>query len=169
MATVAVSYSSKTDMTITLASLATDASLFTGREASQKDNTSDLYDDFLISGFITVGTTPTINKLILVYAIGSPVSLATTAVDVFDGTDSAETVTSAGVGSGYLRPVAQLVVDATTSNRVYPFGPVSLASLSGGVVPPFWTIFVTHNTGVNLNSTAENHAISWVGVKYTVA
>lgn len=169
MATVNVSYSSKTDMTITLASLASDTTQLVGREASQKDNTSDLYDDFLISGFITVGTTPTINKLILVYAVGSPVSMATTNVDVFDGTDSAETVTSAGVGYGILKPVAQLVVDATTSDRKYPFGPVSLASLFGNVVPPFWTIFVTHNTGVNLNSTAGNHAISWVGVKYTIA
>jgi hypothetical protein len=86
-----------------------------------------------------------------------------------DGTDSAETITSAGVGRGFLKLAAVLDVDATTSDRVYGFGPVALAPLFGGVLPTHWGVFVAHNTGVNLNATGGNHVFSYIGVKYTSA
>jgi len=88
--------------------------------------------------------------------------------DVMDGTDSDETLTSAGVGQGFLKLAASLVVDATTSNRAYAFGPVAVAPLFGGALPPRWSVFVSHNTGVALNSTAGNHFIKFIGVKYDV-
>jgi hypothetical protein len=84
--------------------------------------------------------------------------------DVFDGTDSAETVTSAGAASGYLKLGAVMNVDATTSDVAYAFGPFSVASLFGGVCPRKFVIFVTHNTGVALNATGGNHFIYTTGV-----
>jgi len=80
--------------------------------------------------------------------------------DVFDGTDSAETVTSAGVGSGFLKLAAVMLVDATTSDRVYYFDAGSVRALFDGVLPPKFVVFVAHNTGVNLNSTAGNHQVT---------
>ena len=44
------------------------------------DNTSNKYDDVLVQGKITVGTSPTASTLILVYVWGSDTSLATTAL-----------------------------------------------------------------------------------------
>ena len=89
--------------------------------------------------------------------------------DVMDGTNSAETITSAGVGQGFLKLAAVINVDATTSNRVYDVGPFSVAQLFGGVCPPKFGLFITHNTGVNSNSTAGNHVWKATGVNFTVA
>jgi hypothetical protein len=36
-------------------------------------------------------------------------------------------------------------------------------------MPSRWALFVTHNTGVNLNSTAGNHFFKFIGVKFDVA
>ena len=156
MADIKANYPAASDATITLASLASDTSLLAGRESSEVANTSNLYLDYLISGKITTGTTPTVSRVIEVWAIGS--WDGTNWPDVFDGTDSAETITSADIKNSVCRLVASMVVSAT-SNVTYPFGPVSLASLFGGVVPPKFAFFVTHSTAVALNATAANHQI----------
>lgn len=161
-----LSYSAATTITCSVASLATSSTFVAGQESSQIDNTSNVFQDAHVQGVVTVGTTPTADTAILVYVWGSDTSLGTTARDVLDGTDSAETLTSAGVRDSFLRLGASIVVDATTSDRAYPFGPFSVADLFGGNMPKFWGLFVTHNTAVNLNSTAGNHAFSYVGIKY---
>ena len=86
-----------------------------------------------------------------------------------DGTDSAETLTSAGVGQGFLKLLAVLNVDSTTSDRAYEFGPVSVAAAFGGTMPSRWSLFVVHDTGVALNSTAGNHEFNYQGVEYDTA
>jgi hypothetical protein len=152
-------------VTISLASLATSSTWLAGRESTLIDNTTNKYLDYHLSGVVTVGTTPTVSTEIRVYVV----SMISDSVwpDVFDGTDSAETVTSAGVGSGFLKLAAVMSVDATTSDRAYPFGKVSVASLFGGVCPPKFVIFIAHNTGVNLNSTAGNHVVTAAGINTT--
>lgn len=149
-------YGTAADATITLASLATDASLLTGRESTAIDNTSTLALDYIISGKITTGTSPTTAKSIQVWAIAS--WDGTTWPGVFDGTDSAETITSVNHKNSICRPIAILTTD-NTSDRTYDFAGVSLAQAFGGVVPPKFVFFVTHDTAVNLNSTASNHQI----------
>ena len=156
MADVKANYPAASDATITLASLASDTSLLAGRESSEVVNTSNLYLDYLISGKITTGTSPTASRVIEVWAVGS--WDGTNWPDVFDGTDSAETITSADIKNSVCRLVAQMTVSAT-SNVTYPFGPVSLASLFGGVVPPKFVFFATHSTVAALNATASNHQI----------
>lgn len=168
MATITPSYAASAAITITLASLASSATFVAGREATAVANGVNKYDDALLSGKITVGTTPTTNKQILVYVFGT-VDDALEWPDVMDGTDSAETLTSAGVGRGFLKLAAVLDVDSATSDRTYAFGPVSVAMLFGGVLPKDWSVFVTHDTGVALNATAANHEVNYVGVKYDVA
>lgn len=169
MATQTISYSANTTITISLASIATSSTWVAGAESSEIDNTTNKYVDALVQGRVTVGTTPTTATNILVYVWGADTSLATTALDVLDGTDSAETITSAGVRNGMLALGAVLDVDSTTSNRVYYAKPFSVAQLFGGLMPKFWGLFVAHNTGVNLNSTGSNHAFSFNGIKYDVA
>jgi hypothetical protein len=57
---------------------------------------------------------------------------------------------------------------ANTTDRTYHFGPVSLAAAFGGVLPPKVVLFITHSTGVALNSTAGNHQIRLQPVYQTV-
>lgn len=166
MADIKVAYGTASDATITLASLASDTNLLAGRESATVDNTTTLALDYLVSGKIRAGTSPTASRSIEVWAVGS--WDGTNWPDVFDGTESAETVTSADIKASICRLVAAMAT-ANTSDRDYHFGPVSIASAFGGVVPPKFVIFVVHNTGVNLNSTAGNHQIRIQPVYETVA
>lgn len=167
MASIKTEYAASSALAITLASLATSSTWLAGAESDAVDNTTNKYLDYLLAGKVTVGTTPTINTEIRVYVVA--LTEDATYPDVFDGTGSAETVTSAGVGSGFLKLAAVMSVDATTSDRTYYFGPVSVASLFGGVMPKKWVAFVTHNSGVNLNSTGGNHALHVTPVYATSA
>lgn len=171
MATQTINYSSNTTITIGLATtpLASSSSFIAGRESNEIDNTSNKYVDALVQGKITVGTTPTVNTYINVYVWGSDTSLATTAIDTLDGTDSDETLTNTGVLYSALRLGAVVTIGATTSNITYDVSPFSVAQLFGGVMPKFWGLYVAHNTGTALNSTAGNHAFSYNGIKYDIA
>jgi len=122
--------------------------------------------DYLVSGKITAGTSPTASRSIEVWAVGS--WDGTNWPDVFDGTESAETIASADIKAAICRLVTAMAT-ANTSDRTYHFGPVSIASAFGGVVPPKFVLFVVHNTGVNLNSTAGNHQIRIQPVYETVS
>ena len=150
-----------TDLTITLASMATDSTLLTGRASTAVDNRTNLDLDHLLSGKITTGTTPTAATYIEVY-VYAPISIASgtpTYPDSITGTDAAKTMTSANVKLYALRLAWAAQVDST-SNRTYFMPPVSVASLFGEL-PPFWGAFVTHSTVAALNSTAGNQALSY--------
>lgn len=165
MADIKLAYGTAADATITLASLASDTNLLAGQESNSVDNTSTLVLDYLISGKITAGTSPTAVRSIEVWAVGS--WDGTNWPDVFDGTGSAETITSADIKASVCRLIA-VMATASTTDRTYHFGPVSLAAAFGGVVPPKFVLFVVHNTGVALNSTAGNHQIRLQPVYETV-
>ena len=169
MGTTTVNYAANATITMDLANLATSATFVAGRESTQIDNTSNKYIDALVSGKVSVGTTPTANTTIAVYVWGADTSLATTAIDVLDGTDSAETLTNVGI-LGALRFGAAVSVPANTSDVAYEVLPFSVASLFGGVMPKFWGLFVAHNTAVNLRNNAVNtNSFEFVGVKYDYA
>ena len=161
---------STTSITISLASLVDDnTNKIAGQESTAIDNTTNTDMDHLVSGYITTGTSPTANRTIEVwaYAVLAMASGTPTYPDVLDGTDSAETFTSRNVLLNVLRPVATLVVDST-SNRAYPFGPVSISQLYGEL-PQFWGLFVINCTGVALNSTSGNHVLQYnrIQAQYT--
>ncbi len=157
-------------LTLGLASLADDnTNGVAGRESNAVDNSSVLDIDHLLSGKIRTGTSPTASRTIevWVYAAISIASGTPTNPDVYDGTDSAETVTSLNVLQGALRPAATMVVDNTTG-RDYFFPPISIASLFGGTLPMFWGVFIVNRTGVALDSTAGNHVLSYLRVQNQV-
>ena len=148
-------------LTLTLASLATDTNKLVGRASTAVVNTTNLDLDHLVSGRITTGTSPTVSKTIEVWAY-APIQVASgtpTYPDSITGTDAAKTMTSANVKSAALRLIAVITVDAN-SDRSYAIPPTSIAQLFGGM-PPWWGVFVVHDTGVNLNSTAGNHFITY--------
>ena len=168
MATSTVNYSSNTTITMDLANLGSSSTFVAGRESTQVDNTTNKYMDALVSGFISVGTTPTANTTIAVYVYGADTSLATTALDVLDGTNSAATLTNTGILNA-LRLGASIAIPTDTSNVQYIVLPFSVAALFGGVMPKYWGLFVSHNTGVALRNNAVNtDSFEFVGVKYDV-
>lgn len=169
MATRKLSYAADSQLTTTnLASLATSSTLVAGWESGTIDNSSNLYLDYLISGKITVGTTPTANTRIEI-RVAAPINDTPTWPDTLDGTESTETMTAASIVRSGTRLGAIIEVDTNTSDRVYPFTQFSVAQLFGGICPQKFVLFVTHNTGVNLNATGSNQEISIQGVAETVA
>lgn len=158
---VDIKYGAKTTLTITgVASLASDTNRLTGIESSVIDNTTDGFDDILISGKITTGTSPTTARQIEVWAIGWD---GANWPDVFDGTNSSETITSTDLKNAICKPVATMSTN-NTSDRTYHFSGVSLRAAFNGGLPSKVVLFITHDTGQNLNSTAGNHELSYQGV-----
>lgn len=144
-------------LTITLASLASSASLVAGRESAAFDNSTAKDPDVLVSGKITTGTSPTAGKTIEIWVV-APIEDTPTWPDVFDGTDSDETVSAREVLFSCAR-LAHAITVTATSNVTYPIAPFSVAQLFGGNMPARFAIFVVHDTGVNLNATGSNHAL----------
>jgi hypothetical protein len=165
-----LAYAASAAYTISLASLATSSTLVAGRESDAVSNASNKYLDYLIAGKVRVGTTPTASTLIQAWVYAA-LNDTPTYPDVFDGTDSAETVTSAGIRDSALKiaPQAVMLVDATTSDRDYFCAPFSLAQLHGFQVPTHHGLFVTHSTAVNLNATGGNHVLNYTPLYGTIA
>jgi hypothetical protein len=153
-------YGSTTTITAALASLASDTNLLAGLESAIVDNTSDGFEDIILSGKVTTGTSPTATRSIEVWAVAWDSSAWP---DVFDGTSSAETITSADIKASLCKPVAIMPTN-NTSDRTYSFTGVSAKQVFGGVLPSKFVLFATHNTGVALNATAGNHELRYQGV-----
>jgi hypothetical protein len=153
-------YSSQETITAAVASLASDTNLLAGLESSIIDNSSTGYDDRLLSGKITTGTSPTASRQIEVWAIGWDGSGWP---DVFDGVTSSETITSSDIKNAICKPVAIMSTNST-SDRTYWFTGVSLRQAFGGTMPEKCVLFIVHNTGAALNATAGNHAFYATGV-----
>jgi hypothetical protein len=170
MASIKIAYSSATTITMDLSALATSTTFVAGVESAQIDNTTNLYDDAIVQGLFTVGTTPTTNTSLNVYVWGSHTSLATTALDVLDGTSSAETFASATalVNAVYLASVNPVI--ATTSDTSYIVKPFGVAQFFGGVLPQYWGLYVAHNMVAALRTNASNtDSFKYTGITYTVA
>ncbi len=167
MATLNIAYAASGTLTITLASLATSADRTAGRESTAISNAVTLYDDVLVGGKITTGTSPTAAKQIDIYVYAG-VNDTPLYPDVLDGTDSDETFTSVNVQATSIRLLRSISVD-NTSDRTYWVAPTSIAALFGGIMPRNWGLFVTHDTAVSLNSNAANHLWSYTGCTFTSA
>lgn len=163
-ANIKLVYAASAAYTITLASLATSSTWVAGRESTAVTNASNLYLDTGVGGKITTGTTPTVDTTIRVYCVGA-CNDTPLWPDVFDGTDSAETVTNTQMLAS-LPLLAEVSVSAT-SDLAYPINFMGIASLFGGLLPIQHVLFVAHNTAVNLNSTGGNHVLSSTGAYVT--
>jgi len=159
-----LAYVASGSLTITLASLATSSTLVAGAESDAIDNSTNKYLDYLISGKITTGTSPAAGRIeVWIVAELEDASWP----DVFDGTGSAETWTTADIKAAGGQLAATIITD-TTSNQTYYVGKFSVAALFGGSCPRKFVVFVTQNTTVNLHATAGNHALYSQGIYETI-
>jgi len=169
MATVLTqTYTGPTTITMDLSALAASSSFVAGRESTQVDNTSTKYVDAIVYGRFIVGTTPTLPCSLNVYVGGADVSLATTAIDVLDGADSAETLTNTTVLNSALMMARSPPILVNTSNLTYDIVPFTVARLFGGVMPLFWGLYVAHNMTAALKTDAGNtNSFRFHGITYT--
>ena len=160
MTVALISYGSPTAITLTLASLATASTLLTGRESTVVNSTTSLSVDYLVGGTITVSSAgATANTQIEVWSYGS--YDGTNYSGGATGSDAALTVTNT---KNQMRLLTTIPV-STTSSQAYVWGPFSVAQAYGGAPPVKWGVFVTHNTGANLNASGQE--TDYIPISYT--
>ena len=155
---------SVTAFTITVASLATSATWVAGQQATSVANTSAKNIDYRITAKITTGTSPTVNTEIRLYGIGT-LDDGPTWPDTFGSTNAAVTVTNTNILDQF--PLLQSTLVTATSNVAYPLIRQLTLAEAYGFCPNNFTVFLSHNTAVNLNSTAGNHVINYQGMYLT--
>lgn len=153
-------YAASTALTLTLASLASDAALIAGRQSTPVDNSTLLHVDAIVGGKVTTGTSPTNATQIEIWLFAT-----------YDGTTysagaGAADANFSPTGEKTLMSLLQIIPTDATSNHTYEWGPFSVARAFGGVLPQKWGVFVVHNTGVALNATGGNHEAKYTGVQY---
>jgi hypothetical protein len=163
-----INYGTVTAMTMDISSLATSSTFLGGYESNEVDNTTTRWDDFLVNVDGILGhasTAPVVGQQIQLYVWGSDVSLATTPIDVLDGTASAETLAHDAVRQS-LRSVSAPAVTVATAALKYYVQPFSIAQFFGGNCPTFWGLFLAHNHAGAL-AGAQSGLFSYQGIKYT--
>lgn len=143
------------DFTVTaLNSLASDTNLLAGWSSEVVNNESVLAIDEIVSGKFFAGTSPTVSKIIELWAWsvtkpgGSPVY-----PDAITGSAGAISITSRNVlFSGAFARLGTVTIDST-SNREYPFS-FSVAQ-AFGFMPARWGCWAVHNNGVALKSSGN--------------
>lgn len=168
MATDSIIYGADTAITFDVSSLGTSSTFVAGRESTQVDNTSNKFDDVTITCDGITGhasTAPTVGQYIGLWLWGSDVSLATTAIDVLDGTDSAETLGHVSVLNS-LKLVATPTVTVATAALKYYIMPFSVVMVLGHM-PKFWGLYLAHNHTGAL-AAAQSGIWSYYGVNYAI-
>lgn len=169
-ADVKISYAASRAPTLTLASLAASSTLLGGRESSAVDNgATNKYLDVLVAGFFKTAAANAQIGSINVAVVGN-LDDTPTWPDVFDGTDSVETVSLQGVYDQVCKLAAQITTTATNA-LVWPFGPVAIAGLFGGVIPDQFVFFISHNaetTTAAWDATEGSHSVKMTEIYATV-
>ena len=150
---IKTAYAASSDLTVTnLNGLAASATWVAGWESAAIDNSANLYLDYSVRAKITVesaGLTAGEIRLYLVAELDDA-----TFPDVFDGTESAETVTDTEIRDAICRLGAFTQTDTTVS-RVYYLDCPSVAAVFGGNLPRKFVIFITQSTVAALETTGN--------------
>jgi hypothetical protein len=169
MATFSLSYRASSDLTSTNIGVATSATWVQGWKSAPYDNTSNLDLDARLSGVIKTGSSaPTTNTQILVYVVAEAKDAVwPDAAGVAFGSEGSGTWTTAEMRDASAKLAGVINIVATTTNALNNFECGSVAALFGGVLPRKFCVFITHNTGQNLQATGSVVTVS--GITTTVA
>ena len=150
---VKTTYAASSNLTVTnLHSIATSSTWVAGWESGLIDNTSNLYLDYRVTAKITVAAASLSAGEIRMYLVGMLDD--STWPDVFDGTESVETITDTEMRDAICRLGAVSATD-TTNSDVYYLDCPSVSAVFGGNVPAKFVIFITHSTGQNLAASGN--------------
>ena len=151
-ADVKLSYVADAAITMDLSALASSSTFVAGRESTWIVNNSN-YLDYRITGTFISGTTPTApGEHRLYYIIATEDT--PTYPDVFDGTDSAETLTNTNIRDSLL--LGWSGTASTSSNVTYPVISALTLAQAFGVCPKNWGLFFTHFHTAALKTDAGN-------------
>lgn len=128
-----------------------------GRASTVIDNSTNLYQDALIAGYVktasgSIGTGPTV----YIYAYAD-VDATPHYTESITGTDAGFTRTD----PSNLKLVGLVNVNVAATD--YYFGPFSVAAAFGGILPKKWGIFVANVTGLALAGSAGQNTICLIG------
>lgn len=163
--TTSINYTAAADLTIT--------SWGTGLAATQwgfstvVDNQTNLFIDCLVGGILEVGATPAAGDTLDIYTYAmydeGVTNAFTAGIDnLLPGTDAEETE-----GTDFQKEnLILLAVVSAEANVGYRWGPVSVASAYGGVMPVKWGLVLHNNGGATM---ATGSIASYIGIKYTSA
>jgi hypothetical protein len=156
MGSIAGAIGSNVAVTITLAALASSATV--GRQSTELDFSAGTVLDIVVSGWLTTHTTaPTANTTIQIWWIEKgpdgtyPAGLGLT--------DAGFTLFSVDQLSSYGTCLASMIVTAATAQAYY-FRRSVMAATRALRCAPKGLIFVLNSTGQQLHGTAGNHVIN---------
>lgn len=151
---VKLSYAASSNLTVTnLHSLASSQTWVAGWESALIDNTTNKYLDYLVTGkFVTESANNQVGEM-RVYAVAMLDD--STWPDVFDGTESVETVSTTMIRDGVCKLIAVVPI-AVTASATYYFGPASAASAFGGRCPAKFVLFITGNPTTTTTAGLED-------------
>jgi len=160
MAEIKTKYYSTVALTFTtLGALAASATWVAGAESLAVDNTSNLYDDYLIS--MILKTAATNYNTVACKAelwIVAPLNDTPLWPGVFAGTDATRSPSRDELYN-VARYAGVINLSGTTAaSTLYAMAPVSVAQLYGGIVPVKFSAYVTHNLMTSTNVLAAQAA-----------
>lgn len=165
-ADVKISYVADAAITMDLSNLASSSTFVAGRESTWITNSSN-YLDYRISGTFISGTTPTAPAEHRLYYV-SATEDTPTYPDVFDGTDSAETLTNTNIRDSLI--IGWSGTASTSTNVTYPIVSALTLAQAFGVCPKHWGLFFTHAHTAALKTDANNtNSLFQQGIYATVA
>ena len=146
--------------------LSSSATHVAGWESGAIDNSTNLYTDYIVNAVIKVASAGLSAGEIRMYFVAELEDSSWP--DVFDGTESTETVTDTEIRDAICRLGAITATD-TTASRLYYLQCPSVAAVFGGTVPRKFVIFITQSSGAALETTGDPNQVYVKGVYNTVA
>ena len=126
-----------------------------GWTSNSVNNTTDLAVDYLVSGQFTLESANRTSGISYIYVyVYAAFNDTPTWPDLFssgtEGSVGAATVHDTEQRDNGMRLAAVLACDNGAS-EVHTFPPTSIAQLFGGIVPPYWAVWVTSNACTSTN------------------
>lgn len=143
-----------------------------GWSSDSVNNTSNEYLDYLVAATFTTHASNRQAGNIYVYIVAALNDTPTwpAAASGTWGTEGVASFTDTEERDGFARLLTVIPVD-TTASSIVGFPPTGIAQLFGGVVPPYWAIFVSTNatttTTAALASSGSAVYYTPVGARYT--
>jgi hypothetical protein len=169
-------YAASVAMTVTnLHSLAADNATgypLIGWSSASVNNTSNEYLDYMVSGTFTTHASNRQAGNVYVYIVAALNDTPTwpAAASGTWGTEGVASFTDTEERDGFARLLTVIPVD-TTASSIVGFPPTGIAALFGGIVPPYWAVFVSTNatttTTAALASSGSAIYYTPVGARYT--
>jgi len=144
--------------------LATSATLTTGWESTQVQNTAGYVDAYVtVLPIQSNATAPVVGQYIGLWIVGQNTSFATNPIAGINGVDGAAVLTNASTLNS-LRFVSSAAVTVATGGLLYYFQPFSVAQMFGGIMPQFWALYMAHNMTAALGTNTTR--FSYNGITY---